>query len=76
MQSVFKVGDRVRSKRTGRIGTVVDVGGVGDLAGGAPGAGELVEVEWDGREGPPGPASVEEIYAIRPPPAPRPAPVL
>ena len=77
MQSMFNPGDRVRSKQTGRLGTVVavvDVGGVGGFATGPLSSEQLVRVEWDGREGSPGPACVDEIHAIRPPPAPWPAP--
>ena len=82
MPFAYKPGDRVRSKETGRFGTVVavvDVGAAGSFFGGARasqtfGAAPLVRVEWDGPEGPAGSAMPDEIYAIRPPPEPWPAP--
>ena len=70
MQPTFKKGDRVRSKRTGCLGTVVAVLEVG---GGVAGDAEILRVEWDDREGLPGPASVGDIYAVRPPPVAWPA---
>jgi hypothetical protein len=65
MHSRFKVGDRVRSKQTGCLGTVVAAEG---LAGGAAGAAGIIRVEWDGRNEPPVAVSASDIYAIRPPP--------
>ena len=70
----FKTGDRVRCKQKGCTGTVVGVVGGAAGAAGAIGASvgdatSVVSVEWDGREGYAQAVPVEEIYAIRPPPA-------
>ena len=69
MQPKFKCGDRVRSKKTGFLGTVVAALDVG--AGAAGDA--IVRVEWDDHEDASGSASPDDIYAVRPPPVAWPA---
>ena len=73
MACLLKPGDRVRSKTTGMMGTVIRMGAC-DASGPAH-AETSVTVEWDGREGLRG-AAAEDLHAIRPPPTPWPAPAL
>ena len=65
MQPKFKCGDRVRSKLTGCLGTVVTVL---DVGAGLAGDAAIVRVEWDERDGAAVSASPDDIYAVRPPP--------
>jgi hypothetical protein len=70
MQLKFKTGDRVRSKQTGCLGTVVSVL---DVGAGVSRDASIFRVEWDDCDGPPRSASADDIYAVRPPPVAWPA---
>ena len=62
----FKLGDRVRHKQTGALGTVIAVGGVG--GGGGATISRQITVEWDWPEGAQCEDVTDELTFVRPPP--------